>query len=239
MGAGESGRTSPAVGGTCLTLGGQVDGLAYAVGTAAADQRRQNAAVGGTSTRNFTERNIGRLVRIVSDDKDVVLSSLSGSRNQAVLGMGCGITATDNLIGCQSIGTRRRRVRERSPTTEVDVDTWRAVHVDVDVAWIQDTHIVPGRVRCGVEAVVIRARLAATRIYAGGELIHAVVGTERVGIGTGVVLPRTDVIIHHQRRDKLKRKCSLIFCSYFSGLLLAHAREVAGVLLTEVSKGFR
>ena len=154
MGAGESARTSPAVGGTCLALGSQVDGLAYAVWTATADQGRQDAAVGGTSTRYFTERNIGRLVRIVSDDEDVVLSSLSGSRNQAVLGMGCGITATDNFIGCQSIGTRRRRVRERSPTTEVDIDTWRAVHVDVDVARVQDTHIVPCWVRGGVEAVV-------------------------------------------------------------------------------------
>ena len=42
----ESTRPRPTVGGSCLPVGCQVNGFAYAIGTVVVYQRRQNAAVG-------------------------------------------------------------------------------------------------------------------------------------------------------------------------------------------------
>ena len=64
-----------------------------------------------------------------------------------------------------------------------------AIHVDVDIAGGAYSHIVPCRVGCGVQTVVVGTRLTTASVHTSGELVHAVVGTERVGIGAEVVLP--------------------------------------------------
>ena len=60
--------------------------------------RRQDTAVGAASAANSAEVDVASLVRVVGDDEDVVLASLSSGRNHAVLSGLCGVAAADDLV---------------------------------------------------------------------------------------------------------------------------------------------
>ena len=150
--------SSPAVGGSRLSLGGQVYGLANAVGTVIVDQWGQDAAVGGAVAAYLAEADVAGLVRVVGDHKDIVLTRLRIGGNHAVLGGLCGVAATDHFVGGQAVGTRCGRVGERTPAAEIDVNARRTIHVDVDAARIQYPHVIPCWVGRGVKTIVIRSR---------------------------------------------------------------------------------
>ena len=85
-----------------LTLVGTDEGEIFAVlsdqEADEIDSRNNDRAVGAAATANLAEVDVAGLVRVVGDDEDVVLASLSASRNHAVLGGLSRVAAADDLV---------------------------------------------------------------------------------------------------------------------------------------------
>ena len=143
------------------------------------------------------------------------------------------VAAADNLVGGQAVRARLNRVIEGTPAAEVDVDLRRAVHVDVDSARIAYAHVVPSRVRRGVEAVVVRTSLTATGVDASREFVHTVVGAERIAKSAEVVLTRAGIDVEHQGVEDVAGEFALQRHASLSGSLLIHGGKRSGVLSHE------
>lgn len=137
--------TRPLICGARLSHCREVYGLTHAVRAVVVDQRRQDAAVGGAGA-NVREVDVAGLVGIVGDEQDVVITVL-GVVDVAVLG-GVGAIATVRHGAARQLVAGRVDVVERSPAVEVDIHGRGAVHVDVQVAWLVDSHVVEGGVGC-------------------------------------------------------------------------------------------
>ena len=70
----------------------------------------------------------------------------------AVLGTVTTVAAIDH-VAARQLATCCVDVTEWSPAVEIDVVGRRAVHIDVQVAWLVDLHIIESRVRGRVKAV--------------------------------------------------------------------------------------
>ena len=77
LGAGEPARTGPAVSGSCLSVGAQMNGFTHAVRTFVVDQRRKDATVRLAITCIFLEGNVAATSVIVGYKENIVLSYLS------------------------------------------------------------------------------------------------------------------------------------------------------------------
>ena len=137
-------------------MGSQIDGLAHTVGTIIVDQWGQDAAVGGAVAANLAETDVARLVGKVGDYKNIVFTSLRIGGNHAMLCGIDGVTTTDHFVGGQAIGARCGRVGEGTPATEVNVMARGAIHVNINTARIQYSHVIPGGIGRCVETVVVR-----------------------------------------------------------------------------------
>ena len=69
-------------------------------------------------------------------------------------------------------------------------------------------------------------------------MVQTIVGAERVGIGAEVVLPRLDVIVHHQREEILLGNEGLIFVSEFGGSLFVDVQELKVFLIPKIGESF-
>ena len=241
--------TRPAEAGTRLVLGGQVDGFAYTVGTAAADQRRQDAAVGGASAY-VLERNVTGLVGVVGDKQDVELSCL-GVVDVAVFGCGSAIAAVYDIAARQQVACRID-VMEGPPAVEVDVDLGRTVHVDIQVAGFVDKQVVEGGVGGGAEAVgglsrgsaafvrfraggIVGASARRARVDAGWEIVKSYVGAERCsGLTGGIVCPHTSCEVFIQNLEYFIVDALPPFNEEFTTFVFAQIAELVELLVKDI-----
>ena len=164
-------------------------GLSHTIVTVVVNHWRHDAAVGGAVASCFAEMDVARLVGIVCDYQNVILSRLCVAGDHTGFRGIAAIATGNHFVRGKPLGTGTFGIVERSPTTEVDVNTGSAVHVNVDITRSSYSHEVPCGIWGGVKAVVVGTILATSCIHACGELVHAVIGAEWVGSVAKVVLP--------------------------------------------------
>ena len=121
-------------------------GFAHAERSIVIHQRWKDGAVGGTRATSLAEVDVARMVGIVGDHHDVIITRLGRGGNVTGLrGIG-GIAATDPFRQSQAVGARSYGIVERSPATKIDVLFRGAVHVNRHAARVGDFHIIP----CGI-----------------------------------------------------------------------------------------
>ena len=117
--------------------------MSFAIGTVVGNQRRQNAAVGGAAALVF-KVDVARVVGIVGDQQDVILPSL-GVVDIAMLGGRRTVAAVHDVAARQLLAGGVDVVK-RPPAVEVDINSWGALHENVKVARIFDSHVIESRI---------------------------------------------------------------------------------------------
>lgn len=147
---GEAVRSRPVIGGTRLSCCGQMDGFADTVGTVVVDQRRQDAAVGG-SRASVREGNVTWRVGIVGNQQNVILTHFR-IVDMAVLGSGGAVAAVHDVAASKFVASRIDVIK-RSPAVEVDINGRGTLHVNIQIARLCNSHEIESRIGGSGKAV--------------------------------------------------------------------------------------